>query len=119
MAATRRPLRMNRSSDNPMDDSSEATLVKALTARRRTRGLYHYTSASALIGILQSRAIWTTNIRFLNDTTEYAFALELARDVIQRRADKVRGTFDFGLYTVLLERLTADTHSEVYVSSFT
>jgi hypothetical protein len=102
-----------------MNENSEAALVKALTARRRPRVLYHYTSASSLIGILQSRAIWTTNIRFLNDSTEYAFALELARDVIQRRADKAQNKFDFGLYTVLLERLTADIQSEVYVSSFT
>src|SRR5450759_5567317 len=102
-----------------MNENSEAALVKALTARRRPRVLYHYTSASSLIGILQSRAIWTTNIRFLNDSTEYAFALALARDVIQRRADKAQNKFDFGLYTVLLERLTADIQSEVYVSSFT
>jgi hypothetical protein len=102
-----------------MIDKTEASLIKALSARRRPRILYHYTSASALIGILQSRTMWTTGIRFLNDTTEYKFAVNLARDAIQRRVDKVGNQFDLALNNVLLERLKAEVQAEVYVTSFT
>ena len=32
--------------------------------------LYHYTSLAALVSIVQSRRIWASNIRFLNDHSE-------------------------------------------------
>jgi hypothetical protein len=102
-----------------MTDTIEAKLVKTLTARRKPRILYHYTSGSGLICILESRSIWATNIRFLNDSTEYNFALNLARSAIQERIDKARNKFDLGLYTVLAERLAGNIQAEVYVSSFT
>jgi hypothetical protein len=40
-----------------MNGASEAGLVKTLTGRRRPAILYHYTSASALLGMLQSKVI--------------------------------------------------------------
>ena len=99
--------------------STEIQLIKTLSARRRPRILYHYTSGSGLIGILESHSIWATNIRFLNDSTEYNFALRLARSVIQDRVEKSSNKFELALNTVLQERLTTDPPAEVYVSSFT
>ena len=102
-----------------MSDPKEAKFLAALIPRRRPQTLYHYTSGSGLIGILETKSIWITNNRFLNDSTEYKFALELAQSVAQYRLDKARNTFDIGLYRVLQERLKTDVRGEVYVSSFT
>ena len=38
------------------------------------RRLHHYTNAAGLLGIIQSRTIWATDCRFLNDSTEYVYA---------------------------------------------
>jgi hypothetical protein len=41
--------------------------------------LYHYTSGTGLLGILESDSIWATQIHYLNDSKEFAHAIELAR----------------------------------------
>lgn len=103
-----------------MTESLEiARLIKPLSPQRKPRILYHYTSGSGLIGILHSRCIWATNIRFLNDSTEYDFALRLAHSVIRERVRSVHSRYDEALYSVLDERLTGAGNTEVYVSCFT
>ncbi len=102
-----------------MSQLVETQLVKSLSAGRKPRMLYHYTSGSGLIGILKSQSIWATSIRFLNDSTEYSFALNLAHNVIRERIAKASNKFDRALNTVLEERLASDVHAEIYVSSFT
>jgi hypothetical protein len=48
--------------------------------------LYHYTTQAGLLGILESRTIWATHTRFLNDTSEYQHALDLVhRHIAQIR----------------------------------
>ena len=37
--------------------------------------LYHYTSARAFLDIVKSKAIWASNVRFLNDTAELRHAI--------------------------------------------
>jgi len=99
--------------------------VRALIAQlgkkstpKKPRVLYHYTSASALIGILKTKTLWATNIRFLNDSTEYQIALNIARRVIQERISTSTIKREKALFAVLEERLT-DITGDVYVSSFT
>lgn len=46
--------------------------------------LYHYTTQSGLLGTLNDDAIWATKIHFLNDSSEYNLALNLANDLLQR-----------------------------------
>jgi hypothetical protein len=41
--------------------------------------LYHYTTAGGLLGIAESKSLWATNIRYLNDATEYLHAVHIAR----------------------------------------
>lgn len=103
-----------------MQEPLEKRLIKNLSAKRRPSVLYHYTSGPGLIGILQSKSIWATNIRFLNDSTEYSLALKLAQEVIQNLIEDAHNKFDLGLYNVLKEKLAGEKgQGEVYVSSFT
>jgi hypothetical protein len=103
-----------------MHETIQSDLIKNLSSKRTPRILYHYTSGSGLIGILKSKSIWATSIRFLNDSTEYSLALKIAQAVIQNRIESARNNFDRGLYNVLKARLAGEEgHGEVYVSSFT
>lgn len=47
------------------------------------RVLYHYTSAAGLRGIIESKSIWLTDLRFMNDLSELQYAQGLIRDRIE------------------------------------
>jgi hypothetical protein len=49
------------------------------------RILYHYTTQEGLLGIIKRRCLWTTNIFYLNDSTEFNYALELVRADLKER----------------------------------
>jgi len=42
--------------------------------------IYHYTSQRGLLGILRRKAIWATEIRYLNDAEEYRYAFSKLRE---------------------------------------
>lgn len=44
--------------------------------------LFHYTSATGLIGILKSKSIWLTDLRYMNDGSELEYAEKLIGDCI-------------------------------------
>ncbi len=47
--------------------------------------LYHYTTQKGLLGIIQSKTIWATDILYLNDTMELKYAVDLTLDMIKWR----------------------------------
>lgn len=56
-----------------------------LFSERPTRILYHYTSLSSLRGIVNSKSLYATDIRFFNDAAEMAHTAHLVRDEIGLR----------------------------------
>lgn len=52
--------------------------------------VYHYTNAEGLAGILNSKRIWATDCRFLNDETESQLGVRLAREILRGRLDSTR-----------------------------
>lgn len=38
--------------------------------------LYHYTTQTGLLGILQGNCLWATDSRYLSDSSEYSYGLE-------------------------------------------
>lgn len=47
--------------------------------------LYHYTSFNGLLGIVESRALWATDIRYMNDSAELKHTGDLIRTEVTRR----------------------------------
>lgn len=41
--------------------------------------VYHYTSLSSVVQILQGRKLWASDARYLNDAQEVQFGISLAR----------------------------------------
>lgn len=50
--------------------------------RNTMSSLYHYTSGTSLLGILQSRQLWATDLRFLNDFEELNKGLSFFEEFI-------------------------------------
>jgi hypothetical protein len=51
--------------------------------------LYHYTSIEGLIGIIESKSIWATNILYLNDASELDYAKALFEEQIINFQNKI------------------------------
>ena len=49
--------------------------------------LYHYTSQEGVIGILSEKVLWASMIHYMNDSKEYALALDLAKQELAKRAE--------------------------------
>lgn len=52
-------------------------------SRRKPKVLYHYTSFAGFQGIIESKSLWATDIRYLNDVSEFKHAISLANDVVE------------------------------------
>jgi len=48
--------------------------------------LYHYTSGAALLAIIDSGALRLSEIRYLNDTAEFSYTLEMVREHLSKLA---------------------------------
>jgi len=49
--------------------------------------LYHYTNFTGLLGIVDSRALWASDIRYMNDSAELKHTADLIRSEITLRID--------------------------------
>lgn len=58
--------------------------------------LYHYTTSAGLLGILSSRALWTSNVLFLNDAEELLHASEGTVAAMSAKADELKARLDRG-----------------------
>ena len=53
--------------------------------------LFHYTSLQGLVGIVTSRAIWASDVRYLNDSAEIRHTTDLILAQSQARMDRGQG----------------------------
>ena len=65
------------------------TIVSELYEKNPTRTLYHYTSIGGLQGIVESRGIWATEIRYLNDAKELVQTLDMFLSVIRAKYESI------------------------------
>ena len=49
--------------------------------------LYHYTSQKGLLGILQTKKLWMTNILYLNDSSECIHTIDLLKSEVEKRKE--------------------------------
>jgi len=86
----------------------------------------HYTTANALINIIQSEQLWATNIKFLNDEQEFLHAITLAKEIIEKsteNAEKIkanRSTYDEFIKNITksLENLDRHHAENIFTCSF-
>ncbi len=89
--------------------------LRSLISRPPATPLFHYTSMSGFLGIIESKSIWASNIHYLNDHKEFCLTLELAQGVIKSRKEK--DIENHSLYVEMQANLQLMERT-IYVTSF-
>jgi hypothetical protein len=88
------------------------------------KSLCHYTSATGLIGILESKQLYATDVRFLNDSQELLYAVDLAKQYLtnqplQSKDDERKAFADFALKLLdTKDNLVVILGTPTFVASF-
>ncbi|UCZ76778.1 DUF2971 domain-containing protein [Dickeya zeae] len=87
--------------------------------------LYHYTDVNGLLGIIENKKIWATDIRFLNDSMEYYAGIESLSKICDgmvnhdHGGDHINKAFS-DLYGILKKGIKDNLENRsLYVASFT
>ncbi len=81
-----------------------ADITRQLFADPPRETLYHYTSLSGLLGIVDSGVLRASDIRYMNDSAELRHTLDLLQSHVSRRI--FAGTDNPALLNQLLEWLS-------------
>ena len=82
--------------------------------------LYHYTTPDGLIGIVEKRTLWATDVFYLNDSEEFALGIQIARDYMKDLKEKAKSEPTVGRLEWLLNEFKGIgplRKKTVYVSS--
>ncbi len=71
-----------------------AALTQTLFADTPQGPLYHYTTLNGLMGIVRSRTLWASDIRYMNDSAELKHSADLIRLEVQERITRGHGKAD-------------------------
>lgn len=80
--------------------------------------VYHYTTASGFVGIMNDQYLRATNFSYLNDPSEMQFGRELIEKNLTRRNKDVGKRLNT-FFGYVLSSLEVENAAEVYVASFT
>ena len=80
--------------------------------------LYHYTDMNGLLGIVQSSSIWATEIHYLNDSTEYAYAAQLLEQTARSRNESLNEV-QSRVLTAFVDSAQAIARTNAFVACFT
>ena len=67
------------------EDSMIQDITAKLYAHIPQERLYHYTNFNGLLGIVESRSLWASDIRYMNDSAELKHTADLIRTEITER----------------------------------
>lgn len=88
--------------------------------------LYHYTTQTGVLGILESKCIWATEIRYLNDASEFIFFVDMVKAAIEEARGATVGlskheilSEGVNLLSGLTDLFREDTKFLYFVASFT
>jgi hypothetical protein len=81
--------------------------------------LWHYTTPEGLMGIIESNALWATDIFYLNDSAEFMHGINIAREIIKQKISSLDGDEKkhLGRFDGDLSFIGPDHNSSVYVCS--
>ena len=78
--------------------------------------LWHYTNQSGLFGILNTKQLWATNLRFLNDDQEYIYAKRLALEELDALSKIEAG--EVQTYLSVVRNIVADLGTNLRAGVF-
>ena len=80
--------------------------------------LHHYTSGAGVLGILSSDSLWATQIRYMNDSKEFAHATELATSALRGLREGRKGDNYAQLCAAVTSHLESISGLALYVACF-
>jgi hypothetical protein len=80
--------------------------------------LFHYTTVEGLLGIISSQVLWATEIRCLNDTLEYEYTINLAREVLKEFRPHFESSAGRAVFDLLEQALGVAAVIPLYTVSF-
>tara|TARA_X000001036_G_scaffold286182_1_gene265864 strand:- start:625 stop:1086 length:462 start_codon:yes stop_codon:yes gene_type:complete len=84
-----------------------STLRDELFSTRPSSTLYHYTSLHSFMGIIESRQLRASELRYMNGSTELLYALDLLQTAITARSHQTTGN------KVLLSNFSKWLHNQI------
>ncbi len=98
-------------------------LIHELVTRPIPKQLWHYTSYEGFQGIVESKAIFASDLRYLNDSQEFVHAKELALQLAEEAAnvpgaEHVQETFKNAVKMALESGLLREDQLQIMVASF-
>lgn len=83
--------------------------------------VYHYTRMPALKGILTTRSLWATDLRYLNDTAEYSYGVGMFSQELDRLREERRlvDSMCIDELAALKHMITESAPGPIYVTCFT
>jgi len=80
--------------------------------------LYHYTSADAVINILENGEFWLTHVKYFNDRQEYYDGVNLILELLENRANELGNELLLALRNIFLNEQWHDKPLTVGILSF-
>jgi hypothetical protein len=80
--------------------------------------LYHYTSQSTMLKILDSKSFWATHIRYLNDSSEFNYAFGILQEALEIVRSKSLSNPQRSFLDAVLQHITRIEEHNVYVVCF-
>ncbi|MBM4054002.1 MAG: DUF2971 domain-containing protein [Planctomycetes bacterium] len=79
--------------------------------------LFHYTTQNGFLGIIDTKSLRMSDNKYLNDTTEYTYAVQLVKDELKKRKyNKLRNFLDINRFDKSFERIKEE--HPIFVCSF-
>jgi hypothetical protein len=94
-------------------------LIERLLLRSNPRvPIYHYTTPAGLVGIATTRSFWASDIRVLNDASEFTFAVDSFTDALNSRRQQVVDVGGDALWSEWQRVLGMSQEARAYIVSF-
>lgn len=93
--------------------------VENILFRKPPHILYHYTTQTGLLGIINGREIWASNLSYLNDAREFRHAVDIVREELSEMTHHCVQEHEIDRIGVLSAALKGQFYrDEVFVCSF-
>lgn len=81
--------------------------------------VFHYTSPGGLLGLCETKTVWASDIRYLNDSQEFQFALDLATKMLTTEQNGSSDSFEQLIIEDCLEAASlVGSRIRLYAASF-
>lgn len=91
--------------------------IRDMLAAKPPGPIYHYTSNEGFLGITQTKTLWASKLHYLNDSTEFAYAIRLVRETLENRSKLERGPWN-KFYGMALKQMGSIENVHVFVACF-